>query len=76
MLTIEEAGQLLRISRQSAYQAARTGELPVIRIGRRILVSRAALEVLLLGDQPEGGESIEEATSPCPPSLVRPPRPI
>ena len=75
MLTIEEAGQLLRISRQSAYQAARTGELPVIRIGRRILVSRAALEVLLLGDQPEGGESIEEATSPCPPSLVRPPDP-
>jgi excisionase family DNA binding protein len=53
VLTIEEAGQLLKISRQSAYQAARTGELPVIRIGRRILVPRARL-LALLGEPLEG----------------------
>lgn len=47
VLTVEEAGQLLRISRQSAYQAARTGELPTIRIGRRLLVPRARLDALL-----------------------------
>jgi excisionase family DNA binding protein len=47
VLTVEEAGRLLRISRQSAYQAARTGELPTIRIGRRLLVPRAKLAELL-----------------------------
>ena len=40
-LTIEEAAQLLGIGRQSAYQAARAGELPTIRLGRRMLVPRA-----------------------------------
>ena len=65
VLTIEEAGQLLRISRQSAYQAARTGELPTIRIGRRLLVPRQRL-LALLGEQPatEGGEAIEEGNRP------------
>ena len=63
VLTIEEAGRLLRISRQSAYQAARAGELPTIRIGRRLLVPRARL-LALLGEQAEGGEGIEEASRP------------
>ncbi|MCX8032669.1 MAG: helix-turn-helix domain-containing protein [Thermoleophilia bacterium] len=47
VLTIQEAAAILRISRGSAYEAARRGELPVIRIGRRLLVSRVALERLL-----------------------------
>jgi excisionase family DNA binding protein len=63
VLTIEEAGRLLRISRQSAYQAARAGELPTIRIGRRLLVPRARL-LALLGEQAEGGEALEEAIGP------------
>ena len=79
VLTVEEAAAVLRISRQSAYAAARAGELPTVKIGRRLLVPRARL-LALLGELPvsqnsEGGESIEEATSPCPPSLVRPPDP-
>jgi excisionase family DNA binding protein len=40
---VEEAGRLLRLSRGSAYEAARTGQIPTIRIGRRLLVPRAAL---------------------------------
>lgn len=47
VLTVSEAAKLLRISRASAYQAARTGELPTIRIGRRLLIPRAALERLV-----------------------------
>jgi excisionase family DNA binding protein len=47
VLTVEEAAQILRISRQSAYQAARSGELPTIRIGRRMLVPVARLDELL-----------------------------
>lgn len=46
-LTVEEAAQLLGIGRQSAYQAARTGELPTIRLGRRLLVSRAQIDRML-----------------------------
>jgi excisionase family DNA binding protein len=47
VLTIEEAAQLMRIGRNSAYEAARRGEIPTIRIGRRLLVPRAALERML-----------------------------
>lgn len=46
-LTVEEAATLLGISRASAYEAVRQGEIPAIRIGRRILVPKAALERLL-----------------------------
>jgi excisionase family DNA binding protein len=54
-VTVEEAARLLGISRQSAYQAARAGELPgVIRIGRRLLVSRAQID-RMLGISPENG---------------------
>ena len=45
---IEEVAEILGVSRQSAYSAARAGELPVIKIGRRMVVSRAALDALLL----------------------------
>ena len=47
ILTIDEAAGVLRISRQSAYEAARRGEIPTIRLGRRILVPRRALEKLI-----------------------------
>lgn len=50
VITLDEAAVLLRISRGSAYQAARTREIPTIRIGRRLLVPVAALERLLSGD--------------------------
>ena len=48
-LTILEAAKALGIGRNTAYLAAASGELPVIRIGGRLLVPRAALERLLAG---------------------------
>jgi excisionase family DNA binding protein len=45
--TVEEAGELLGIVRSKAYEAANNGELPVIRIGKRILVPKAALDRML-----------------------------
>jgi excisionase family DNA binding protein len=48
-LTIEEAAKGLGISKASAYEAARTGELPTVKIGKRILVPTAALDRLLEG---------------------------
>ena len=44
---VEEAGRLLGISRASAFEAARRGDLPTIRLGRRLLVPRKALERML-----------------------------
>jgi excisionase family DNA binding protein len=48
--TIEETAELLGVSRGSAYEAARRGEIPVVPIGRRLLVPRAQLEDLLAGN--------------------------
>jgi excisionase family DNA binding protein len=45
--TVEEAARLLGISRNSAYEAVRRGELPTIRLGRRILIPRSRLEDFL-----------------------------
>jgi excisionase family DNA binding protein len=47
--TVEEAGEILGLSRASAFAAAAKGELPTIRIGKRLIVPRAALERMLAG---------------------------
>lgn len=46
-LNVPEAGELLGISRSTAYALANSGHLPTIRLGKRILVPRQALERLL-----------------------------
>lgn len=46
-ISIEQAGEMLGISRRSAYRAAATGELPTLRLGRRLLVPTARLLELL-----------------------------
>jgi excisionase family DNA binding protein len=43
VFTVAEAGALLGVSRAFAYELVTRGELPVIRLGRRILVPKAAL---------------------------------
>jgi excisionase family DNA binding protein len=50
VVTLNEAASLLRISRGSAYEAAKRREIPTIRIGRRLLVPLAALERMLAGE--------------------------
>jgi len=47
--SVPEAAEILGISRSSAFQAAAKGQLPVIRLGKRLLVPRAALERMLGG---------------------------
>jgi excisionase family DNA binding protein len=46
-VSVEDAGRILGISRGTAFKAAATGDLPTIRIGKRLLVPRAALDRLL-----------------------------
>jgi excisionase family DNA binding protein len=54
VLTVEEVARLLRVGRSAAYAAARSGELPTIRIGRAIRVPRHRL-AQLLGEEEDLG---------------------
>lgn len=47
VLTVEELAEALGIGRSTAYAAVRAGDIPSIRVGRRLLVPRVALERLL-----------------------------
>jgi excisionase family DNA binding protein len=42
-MTVEETALVYGISRASAYEGVRTGEIPSIRVGRRILVPTATV---------------------------------
>jgi excisionase family DNA binding protein len=46
-ITIAEAAQRLGVSRSYAYQLANNGTLPVVRLGRRVLVPVEPLKHLL-----------------------------
>jgi excisionase family DNA binding protein len=46
---IEEAAQLLGVGRNHAYEAAKRGDIPSIKIGKRILVPKVALDRMLAG---------------------------
>jgi excisionase family DNA binding protein len=44
---VERAGRLLGISRGSAYEAVRRGEIPSIKLGHRVVVPTASLLAML-----------------------------
>lgn len=46
-MSVQEAGKFLGIGRDAAYEAARSGQIPVIRFGRLIRVPVGALERML-----------------------------
>jgi excisionase family DNA binding protein len=48
-LTIPETAQLLGISVSKTYEAARLGQLPTIKVGTRVLVSRRRLQEFIDG---------------------------
>jgi excisionase family DNA binding protein len=58
---VTEVAALLGISRSKAYACVRTGELPAIRIGRRVVVPRRAIDALLACGSagPVGGNQVE-----------------
>ena len=45
--TVPEAGQLLGLSRNGSYDAAKRGDIPTIRIGRLLLVPKAAFHRMI-----------------------------
>lgn len=47
-ITVPEFGEKVGLSRNAAYEAAKRGEIPTVRIGRRVLVPADAPERLAL----------------------------
>jgi excisionase family DNA binding protein len=45
--TVPEVARLLGVSRMTAYSAVRGGDIPSIRIARRVLVPLAAIDRML-----------------------------
>ncbi len=50
-MTVEEAAEVLGISRTSAYECVRRGELRAVRLGRRLVVPRLVVEQMLTGER-------------------------
>ncbi len=48
-LSVSETSKRLGLSRSLTYEAIRTGQIPSIRVGRRILIPVTALQHLLSG---------------------------
>jgi excisionase family DNA binding protein len=46
-ISVEEAGRILGVGRNSAYEAVRRGEIPVIKIGKLLRVPVVALQRML-----------------------------
>ena len=53
-VSVDEAARLLDISRDLAYDLIRRGDLPAVKLGRRIVVPKRQLEVLLEAAGDEG----------------------
>jgi excisionase family DNA binding protein len=47
--TIVEVGEILGLTRNATYEAARRGDFPTIRIGKLIRVPKAALHAMIDG---------------------------
>lgn len=49
-VSVPEAGRMLGLGRDAAYLAAKRGEIPTYRVGRRLLVPLDRLRAVLNGE--------------------------
>ena len=54
VMTVTEAAVALGISRAHAYELVARRELPALRLGRRVVIPRRALERLVNGEGDDG----------------------
>jgi excisionase family DNA binding protein len=72
--TVTEAGELLGLGRSTAYELAAQGELPTVRLGRRLMVTRPALTALLGFEPPLPYELDDANRTVAQPTLRRRPQ--
>ena len=61
VLTPDEVCPILHMGRSAVYEAIRRGDIPTIRIGRRWLIPKAALNRML---SEAGAEPLSDISSP------------
>ncbi len=54
MMTVEELGSFLRVSRNTAYAYVRSGIIPTVKVGRQIRIYREDVLRLRSTDNPPG----------------------
>lgn len=62
-LTVSEAAHVLGISRTTAYECVRTGQLRAVRLGRRLVVPRDAITELLAAPAPSAPSTSVDGAS-------------
>lgn len=63
-LPVPSAGRVLGLSRNKAYDAAKSGEIPTLKFGRRLVVPTAALRSMLgLPPLTTQVEEVDDATA-------------
>lgn len=65
MLTVAESSQLLGISLRSAYRAAESGQLPTMRLGRRVFVPTRRLLSMLGMDARDLASALQDNDQPA-----------
>jgi excisionase family DNA binding protein len=60
LLSLKQAAQALSLSERTVWTMVQTGDLPHLRVGRRLLFSRAALEAWIEKQQ-SGGSAHDPA---------------
>ena len=60
-VTVTQAAVMLGISRTSAYERVRRGEIPTVRLGRRLVVPKGRLMAMLDGEPPAASPAKDEA---------------
>ena len=55
--TVPEVAELLGISRSSAYECVRRGDIPALTLGRRVVIAKTAIDALLGTATSDPGES-------------------
>jgi excisionase family DNA binding protein len=50
-LSVEHAARLIGISRTTAYRMVRSGDLPAVRVGRRVLILKKPLMEMLEAEE-------------------------
>jgi excisionase family DNA binding protein len=63
-MDLTEVAKVLGCSRTSAYRWAKNGTLPAIRLGRRVVVPKAAVEALLCPAPPQRAQPTRAPKAP------------
>jgi len=61
LVAVPDAARLLGIGTTFAWELVRAGDLPSVKLGRRVLIPRTALERLAASHLPEGIQKLDGA---------------